>query len=155
MLRSILALVIFAGSFVQAYEIKLLQGSEMTPYLAKFEEMRKEHYKSYPYFYEGPLDEENPSMLVVAQDKEQVVGVLAGKAMSDGVFFLKDLIWQHDGQIEKEMIGALEDRLKGTFKKIIVSEKDDVMFDNFWKCHSFVKLQAPANSMAFWVKTLN
>ncbi len=85
----------------QQIQITVLKGSEIIPYIPQLAHLRITIFHEYPYLYEGNLSYEEEylrmysqsqnSMLVIAQDHDQVIGAITGVPIADSMEEITDL----------------------------------------------------------------
>jgi hypothetical protein len=121
----------------------VLRGNEAIPYLQDLAKLRISFYRNYPYLYEGTLTgEENylnmyanseNSLLAVAKKGQEVVGAIAGIALSetqemhkkqwiqqkipaDNVFYLGEMVLLHEylkSDLQEKLYQVFEQAVRG------------------------------------------
>jgi len=82
-------------------EINILRGSEIIPYIPQVAELRIAIFREFPYLYEGTLSYEEKylqmyslskhSTLIIAQDREKVIGAVTGVPVAEAMDEVKEL----------------------------------------------------------------
>jgi len=135
-------------------KIKILRGKEVVPYIHKIAELRITIFREYPYLYDGEMAYEEgylhlysrteDAMLVIAEDHDEVVGVITGVPLkesyeeirnlfsdknipADSIFYLGEILLLQDYRnknIGYMMYQQFEKAVKemGIYKKIALCE---------------------------------
>ena len=82
-------------------KIKTLRGREIIPYIHKIAALRIAIFREYPYLYEGGMSYEEryllmysrteDAILVIAEDNDEVVGVITGLPLTESMEEIKGL----------------------------------------------------------------
>lgn len=87
-------------------EYSVLQGKEILPYLVDIAQLRIEIFREWPYLYEGNLEYEkkylemysdtDASILILAREKETIVGAAIGLPVDGALHEIKELFAAHN-----------------------------------------------------------
>lgn len=81
--------------------LKVVRGKKIIDYMAEINQLRLNHFKEFPYLYQGKLEDEQKyvetyssdpnAMLITLQDGDTVVGINTGIPLTSPSNYLKDV----------------------------------------------------------------